>query len=147
MKKHLKNKIKKARPNLKLIAPLSYATIKGFGVFNILLGIALMFHRADNTADSETLIIIHEAFGFMVWGLAFMVLGIIKLHALHSNDWQRIRKILIIAMLFHSIWLFALLIHVLVGQGALSILVMWGFLTYIQALIYIHFIPLKYKGS
>lgn len=131
--------IRNVRPKLKFVSPLSYSIIWGFGIFNIALGLALT--QLPYPTPQPTLVIINEIFGYLFWGVLFTVLGVLKLYFIKRNDWANIRRSLIIALLFKAIWLFAIIIQIFSGQGNIAILVIWIFITYIQASTYIHFVP------
>ena len=131
--------IKQARPKLSLVSPLVSKIIIGFIVMNILLGISLIAKLGYIT---NGLVIAPNEFVFQLWGGVFIVLGITKLFAYLRNNWQMLRYILVIAVFIKIIWMLALIVRYATGEFSNPfLLIIWVFITHVQAMAYIHFMP------
>jgi hypothetical protein len=133
--RQVKQKIKDLRPPLRVVAPMTFYITVGFGVLNLVLGLALI-----NTPESGGLAIVGKYTPMWLYGVLFLVLGIFGLAVVYKNDWKWIRRTLIMGMLYKSIWFFALLASLFHG-GSIAILGLWLFLIHVQAITYIFFIP------
>lgn len=131
--------IKEARPKLSLVSPLVSKIIVGFIVMNILLGIALI---AKLGYVVNGLVIAPNEFAFQLWGGVFIILGVTKLIAYIRNDWKTLRMILVIAVFIKIIWMLALIVRYVSGEFTNPfLLIIWVFITHVQAMAYIHFMP------
>lgn len=129
--------IRKARPKLSVVSPLATRLIGGFGVFNVLLGLVLYQLRVGST-----LILINNIFSFQFWGVIYALIGIAHLVSLKVNSWKGARYSLFAGVAIKSLFLAALVIQTLEhGAANLSILVIWAFLAYVQAMVYVFFSP------
>ncbi|MFA5172581.1 MAG: hypothetical protein WC426_13550 [Sulfuriferula sp.] len=131
----IKQQIKELRPGLRQVAPLTWSIILGFGILNLVLGASLMYYPLG-----KPVAIITPYTPLALYGLIFVVLGVFMLLNLYKNNWKWLRRLLIIGVLIKSVWLFALVLRLFDGGNAI-ILALWLFLTHVQAMTYIHFIP------
>lgn len=131
--------IKEARPRLSLVSPLVSKIILGFIVMNIALGISLLAKLGYIT---NGLVIAPNEFVFQIWGGVFIALGVTKLFAYIRNDWKWLRMILVIAVFIKIIWMLALIVRYVTGEFSNPfLLIIWMFITHVQAFAYIHFMP------
>lgn len=131
--------IKEARPKLSLVSPLVSKIILGFIVMNILLGVSLIAKLGYIT---NGLVIAPNEFVFQLWGGVFVILGITKLVAYIQNNWKVMRYILVIAVFIKIIWMLALIVRYATGEFSNPfLLIIWVFITHVQAMAYIHFMP------
>ena len=135
----IKQQIKELRPSLRSVAPLTWSIILGFGILNLVLGASLIYYPLG-----QPVAIITPVTPLAFYGWLFIVLGVLMLYHLWRNNWKWLRRLLILGVLIKSIWLFALVLRLFDGGSAI-ILTLWLFLTHVQAMTYIHFIPVK-KG-
>lgn len=134
----INRKIKEARPSLRKIAPISAAMTVGFSLFNIVLGTGLLFQKARTIE----FFIVTDFLNYQVWGLIFIVLGIAMGGSLIVNSWRGTRWVLIFAIFLKLWWLLALIVRdVFHGGNNSMFLVLWGFITYVQIMLYVHFLP------
>lgn len=138
--REVKRKIKELRPNLRHIAPLTWTLILGFGVLNLVLGVSLMYFKLGTP-----LAIVSEITPLPLYGVYFFMLGVFMLYHLVRNNWRAMRVLLLMGLLIKTIWLFALVIRLFQGGSAI-ILSLWLFITYVQAMTYIYFIPTQKGG-
>lgn len=131
--------IKQARPALKVVSPLVAKIIVGFAVLNVILGLSLLF-KLGYTKSS--LVIAPTEIAFQIWGGVFILLGLTKAIAYKMNNWRLIKNILIVAVLVKLTWAIALVVQY-VSDGFVNpfLLVIWLFITHVQAMTYIHFMP------
>lgn len=133
--KEIKHQIHELRPSLRLIAPLTWSIMLGFGILNLVLGLSLMYYPLGRPVAVVT-----EFTPLWGYGLVFMVLGVFMLYNLWRNNWKWLKRLTICGLLIKSIWLFALVLRLFDGGNAI-ILALWLFLTYVQAMTYVHFVP------
>lgn len=134
--------IKKIRPSLKTIAPLSAWNIRAFGLLNaFVLGLGLYLIAPDIQS--------FKAVGTLPvrsWSVVFLLHGLILLSLLRANNWQLMKGTLLAGCFLNSVWVLQFismsilkprpLILVLMGTGIM--------LLYLQAGTYINFTP-KYN--
>lgn len=138
--KKITQTIKEARPKLSVISPLVAKIVLGFAVVNILLGWGL----AAKVARLDTSLVISPSqFTFQLWGGAFILLGIAMLVTYALNQWKAMRATFVVGMAFKFAWAIALVVRYLSGGFDNPILlIIWLFFAYIQAVTYLHFMPL-----
>lgn len=132
--------IKEARPRLSRVSPLVAKIVLGYAVVNVLLGVSL----AITTARLSTgLVIAPTQFAFQVWGVLFTILGIALFYTYWKNSWKGMRGLFVVGMCFKFAWTIALVVRLFSGDFSNPIiLIIWLFFTYIQAVAYIHFMPI-----
>lgn len=132
--------IKEARPKLSVISPLVAKIVLGFGVINVLLGIGLATTKAQLASP---LVIAPNTGAFQLWGALFFVLGVLMLWGYWRNNWKFLRHTFVIGILFKFMWAVALLLRYISGEYSNpTLLMVWLFFAYIQAVTYIHFMPI-----
>lgn len=137
----VKGKLKELRPSLRLVAPLTWTIILGFGILNLVLGWSLMHYPLGTP-----LAIVSDYTPLQLYGAMFIALGVAMLLNLWRNNWRWLRRLLLIGLLIKTIWLFALVMRLFNGGSAI-ILVLWMFITHVQAMAYVYFIPIQKGGS
>lgn len=136
----LEKQIQKARPLLKTVTPLAYWIITIYAYFNILLGISL-FLAVDQNKLTASLIIVNDIFSYKFWGIVFMVIGILKLFALHTNNWKLSRQSLLVGVAIKAAWALALVVRSLTSPGTWLVSIIWIALAAIQIVTFIFFMP------
>lgn len=137
-------KIRQARPRLRDVAPLTTAIVVGYAFMNTTLGVLLFLTQAR----TRNLVVVNDVLTYQFWGTCFVILGLAMFIALKMNVWSVIKKTLIVGVFLKSWWLFALIVRLLSGhQENALLLCIWLFLTYIQVVTYIHFIPSSGVGK
>lgn len=143
----ISQKIKQVRPKLRVISPISAAGIAGFAVFNCVLGTALAFEQARTVE----FFIVNEVFSYQVWGGMFVTLGLYMGISLLINSWRNMRWSLLIAIFLKLWWFMALVAREFIqdGNNNLMLIIMWSFITYLQLVLYVNFIPkgIEEKGE
>lgn len=137
----VKHQIKELRPSLRIVAPLTWYIILGFGILNLVLGLSLMKY-----SFGTPLSIVSRYTPLPLYGVFFVVLGIFMLYNLQRNNWKILRRLLLCGLLIKTIWLYALVVRSFQGGNAI-VLSLWLFITYIQAIAYIYFIPTQKGGD
>ena len=136
----LQRQLRHARPSLKLVSPLAHAVVLIFGLFNLFLGISLIF-AIDQDRITSPLIIVNDVFNFRFWGIVFILLGSFKLASLKWNSWTASRRSLLLGVAVKSAWAFALIIRSTTNSGTWLITLMWVALAAIQIATFIYFMP------
>lgn len=136
----IKQQIKELRPSLRQVAPLSWYIVLGFGILNVVLGVSLIKLPVKHIA------IISQYTPSWVYGAMFTILGLLMFWGLIRNNWKLMRRTLAAGLLLKAVWLFALILILLHG-GDPYVLSLWLFLTYIQAVAYVFFVPVHVKGQ
>lgn len=140
MTEKLKREIRKARPSLRLVSPMSFWFIFVMGVFNLILGASLFF-TIDQGRVSAPLIIVKDFLTYQFWGVVFFVLGLVKLGTLKYNSWKWARRSLIFGVSLKSAWMVAFIIRVLTSPGTVFLSLLWITVALTQMLCYIFFLP------
>lgn len=137
---NIEKAIQKARPNLKMVTPLAHAIILVFAFFNILFGLSLFF-AIDQTKISASLIIVNNIFSYKFWGFVFIAIGILKLFALKTNNWDLSRKSLLVGVAIKAAWAVALIVRSFTSPGTFLVSIIWLALASIQIATFIFFMP------
>lgn len=141
-KEELQQAIKEARPKLSTVAPLTAAICWGFVVVNIVLGLGMYFIYTTTVVP----IAVASILSYESWGLIFFGLGIITAGFIFSNNWKATRNAQLAGLLIKSIWAIALIVRCFEEPRTILITAVWLFFAYIQAVTYIHFLPIP-KGN
>lgn len=131
----VKTKLKELRPGLREVAPLTWSLILGFGILNLVLGVSLMTYPLG-----QQVAIVTTYTPLPLHGLYFVILGALMLVNLWRNNWKWLRILLLAGLLIKAVWLFALVVRLFTGGNAIT-LSLWLFITHVQAVAYVHFIP------
>lgn len=140
MRHELKKQIAKARPSLKMVSPVSYWFIMLMGLFNLFIGSAFLFALDPNT-DDPTFRAITQFIPFGVWGILFMILGMLKLYSLFKNNWVMARYTLLAGVVLKSGWAVALTIRTFNHYDNAFLNATWVALAITQIICYIYFLP------
>lgn len=136
----LEKQIQKARPSLKMVTPLVHWIITIYAYFNILFGLSLFF-AIDQTKISASLLIVNDIFSYKFWGVVFIAIGILKLFALKTNNWNLSRKSLLVGVSIKATWAVALVVRSLTSPGTFLVSIIWVALAAIQIVTFIFFMP------
>ena len=136
----LVHELREARPSLRMVTPQSFWFVAAMGVFNILLGLTLMF-GIDKSRLSASLIIVNEFTSYAFWGVLFITLGVLKLYSLYSNNWWLSRKTLIFGVSIKAMWSVALIFRIFISPGTVFITLCWLCIAALQMICYIFFMP------
>lgn len=136
----LEKQIKQARPSLKVVTPLVHWVITIYAYFNIIFGLSLFF-AIDQTKISASLLIVNDIFSYKFWGVIFIAIGIIKLFALKTNNWDLSRKSLLLGVSIKAAWAVALIVRSLTSPGTFLVSIIWVALAAIQVVTFIFFMP------
>lgn len=136
----LEKQIQRARPLLKTVTPLAYWIITIYAYFNILLGISLFF-AVDQSKITASLLIVNDIFSYKVWGIVFVLVGVLKLFALHTNNWKLSRQSLLVGVAIKAAWALALVVRSLTSPGTWLVSIIWIALAAIQIVTFIFFMP------
>lgn len=140
--KQITEAIKEVRPKLSQISPLVAKIVLGFSGVNLLLGAGLF---TTQSKLASPLVIAPNELSFQLWGAAFFVLGLLMAYGYWRNNWHFMRQTFIIGMVFKFCWFAALVIRYFSGEyNNPTLLVVWLFFAYIQAVTFIHFLPTPY---
>lgn len=146
MRHELKKEIQNARPSLKVVSPLTHWVISSLGIFNILFGV-ILFLAMDANRVSAPLLIVNELFTYQMWGIIFIVLGVIKLLSLYTNNWSLAKKSLLLGVAIKSTWAIALAVRSFISPGTFLVNMVWVTLAAIQIGTYIYFMPPAIGGN
>jgi len=136
----IEKQIQKARPLLKTVTPLAHWIITIFAYFNILLGISLFF-AVDQSKITASLIIVNDIFSYRFWGVIFIAIGVLKIFALKTNNWDLSRKSLLVGVSIKAAWALALVVRSLTSPGTWLVTIIWLALASIQIVTFIFFMP------
>lgn len=130
--------VRKARPNLWVVAPLTFWIVCGFILFNF--AIAYTIHLVGGYSG---LVIINKVLTPDFWASVFIFLGLLPAFGIAVNSWSLVKKAMILGLFVKSLFMYALVIETSrFGFAAVgSSLVLWAFIMHIQAGVVIHFLP------
>jgi hypothetical protein len=119
--KTIDKKIQAVRPRLKVVSPLTYLMVLGFAVGNLFLAPAYLL------VPPHVLVVIPNFTAAILWFIAFELLA----------------AALAVGLCFKSIIMFSLLVNMFQqGISGFGTVVLWGMLSYFQAAVLIHPIPI-----
>lgn len=137
MNKKTKELLDKARPSLFKVAPLSATICWIFVIINMFVFYSLFFAYRPTV----TLFLVNNFLNFQVWGLAFLVLGFIGAYTLIKNQWNNVRKTLLVGIIVKMAWEITLILRIFKDKNTILTAVLWGFFAAIQCATYIFFLP------
>lgn len=137
----LQQAIKEARPKLSTIAPLTSAICWGYVFVNITLGLGMFF-----LYNTTVPLAVANIVSYQVWGILFGFLGLMTAYFLLTNNWKATRNAQLIGLMFKAVWAAALIIRCFSAPPTILITAVWVFFAYIQAVTYVHFLPIP-KGE
>lgn len=140
MTSELLKELHKARPKLRTVTPLAHAVLLVYAFFNIFLGVSL-FVTIDQSRITSPLLIVNDVFSYKFWGVLFVVLGLFKLFALKTNNWDLSRKSLLVGVAIKAAWALALVVRSTANAGTWLITLMWLALAAVQIVTFIFFMP------
>lgn len=138
----IKKEIVHARPRLKEIAPLTNYISWGYAITNIALGIGMM-----TLYDTSIPIAVASILSYFWWGTIFMGLGVFKAYALLTNRWMAVKNAHLFGLVLKSVWAIALVIRCFEAPQTIIIAIVWFFFAYIQAGVFIYFLPAIKAGA
>jgi len=141
-KEELQQALKEARPKLSTVAPLTAAICWGFVVVNLILGLGMYFLYSTTISP----IAVASVVSYQVWGIVLGGLGVVTAYFLLSNNWNATRQSQLAGLLLKSIWAIALVVRSFEEPRTILITAVWLFFAYVQAVTYIHFLPIP-KGE
>lgn len=133
----LTTQLRRARPRLRVVAPLTWSICWGYVVVNLLIGVGLYL----TYRPSSQILIINNVFTYQVWGIIFIALSLAKAYGLVTNRWSLVKNMLISGLLVKAFWLAALIQRSIVDPRTMLITAIWLFFAYIQAVTYVYFTP------
>lgn len=140
MSNTLEKKLQHARPQLKVVTPLAHWIIVVYAIFNILLGISFIL-ALDQQKIVAPLLIVNEFFNYRFWGIVFIFVGLLKLFALKTNNWNLSRQSLLVGVSIKAAWALALIFRSLTSPGTWLVTIIWLALAAIQIVTFIFFMP------
>lgn len=139
---NINKKLKNARPRLFTIAPLTTSVCWGFSIVNIVIGLAMIIIYKGTIAP----IPIADVLSYRLWGAVFLSMGLFGAISLIRNNWRITRWVQLLGILVKSIWLIALIVRCFYYPQTVLITAVWFFFAYIQAMVYIFFIPSHFRA-
>ena len=146
MTRELQKQLHKARPSLRSVSPLAFWIVVIYSVFNFALGISLLF-AIDQSKITAPLLIVNDFFTYRFWGVVFILVGVLKLFALKTNNWSLSRKSLLVGVGIKAAWAFALIFRSLTSPGTWLVTIIWFALVAIQITTFIFFMPRSVAGE
>lgn len=137
----LKHQIEQARPSLRLVSPVSYWFILLMGVFNLLLGTSFILALDANILSDAAFSTIANLMPVPVWGIMFIVLGVVKISAIKDNNWELARHTLLAGVLLKSGWAVALTFRTFYQPDNIFLNLVWLTIAITQIICYIYFLP------
>lgn len=126
------------RPKLRHVSPMTFWFSTGFAIFNILIGVGLL--------KANILITLKVAgiLSLKVWGLIFLILGILMVYSLAINSWSMIKSLNSLGIGLKLAWWIELLSQLISGTSKTPfLLIIWSLLLFFQLVVFIYFTPEK----
>lgn len=131
-------KLKEILPSLRKIAPQTFWFSAGFGVFNVLIGLALIL------SIILLQLVVISVIPLKVWGVVFLIHGILMLYSLIINNWNLTKYLNIVGIGIKTAWWLELLSITIFGRPPFLLLV-WSLLLFLQFIVCVYFTPrIKY---
>jgi hypothetical protein len=130
------SQLRKARPNLRSIAPLTNAVCWGYAVINTLLGLGMFF-----LYQTTVPLAVANIFSYQVWGMIFLLMGLSTAFGLLTNRHMLVKQTQLVGLIIKALWGIALILRCIVAPQTILITLVWVFFAYIQAATYIYFLP------
>lgn len=109
--------------------------MRGFVVFNIVLGVGLI----SNIARTAQFFIINDIFTYQFWGLLFLANGLIQLYTLVRHNDKLIRISLLSGMILQTFWMVALAVRQFESfDSNIFLLIFFGIILYIKFGVYLY---------
>lgn len=131
--------LKDIRPKLRLAAPQTFWFSVGFGVFNVLVGAALLQVKILTALNVVGVI------PLQVWGFIFLLHGIGLLASVFANDWKLTWYFNVMGIAMKTAWWLELLAITLTGRSPF-LLYVWSLILYFQAINVKYFAPENKRG-
>jgi len=137
---HFKAELKRARPHLHTVAPLTFWVLVCFVIFNIWIGIALWILPSPSLPFIENSVIGNHAYAYAFWFVAFLLAW-----AIASKNWELGRRSMMGGLFLKSVIFYDLLAVALQNswRSVFPTIGLWGFAYAIQLGACIHFAPPK----
>lgn len=130
-------KLRGARPNLNVVAPLTAYICWGYVMVNALLGIGMILLYKTTVAP----IAVASILNYPEWGITFLLLAAVTAYGLIKNSWKLVRNAQLFGLFLKAIWSVALIIRCIAFPQTILVTSVWLFLAYVQIGVYVHFIP------
>lgn len=132
----IQQKIALARPPLSKASPLTSSICWGYVVVNIILGIGMILFYSTPVP-----IAVVNILPYWAWGILFLSASVITGYGLIRNDWEITRGSQLYGLALKGTWSVALIARCFIDPRSILITAVWLFLTYVQAVVYIYFLP------
>lgn len=126
--------IRQIKPSLRQIAPYTFWSSIGFGLFNLVVGILLIDSQIFKSLQLLSFI------PMWFWASVFMAHGAAMLLTLITNDWHITRKLHIVGVAIKSGWWLEILAATVAGFSPF-LLCVWSLLIFLQVIISMYFTP------
>lgn len=128
--------LSKIRPKLRHVSPTTFWFSAGFGVFNVLVGLGLF------NAKILTVLKVAGVIPLKVWGVIFVVHGLLMIYSLAINNWTLSRSLNSVGIGIKTMWWLELLNEFIYGTTRSPfLLIIWSLLLFFQIIVFIYFTP------
>ena len=118
-----------------ILYPLISYIMRGFVVFNLILGAGLF----SNVARTREFFIINEVFTYQFWGVLFFLSGLLQLYTLIKHNNRLIRISLMVGVILQTFWMIALVVRQIESfDSNLFLLIFFGIILYIKFGVYLY---------
>lgn len=118
-----------------ILYPLISYIMRGFVVFNLILGAGLF----SNVARTREFFIINEVFTYQFWGVLFFLSGLLQLYALIKHNNRLIRISLMMGVILQTFWMIALVVRQVESfDSNIFLLIFFGIILYIKFGVYLY---------
>ncbi len=131
----ISKKIREARPNLSVVSPLVWSICWGYVVVNVFIAHSLWVGTTSFILDRR------------IWAVVFLLLGAGLARSLVRNDWKAIKRFLTAGLFIKSTWTIYLVLITIQYPSTSGILGLWLFMSFVQAMTIIHFVPNGANGG
>lgn len=130
----LEQTIRQIKPSLRQIAPYTFWSSIGFGMFNLTVGLLLIDSQIFKSLQLLSFI------PMWLWACLFIAHGVTMLATLATNDWHITRKLHIIGVAIKASWWLEILAATINGFSPF-LLCVWSLLIFLQVIISMYFTP------
>ena len=118
-----------------ILYPLISYIMRGFVVFNLILGAGLF----SNVARTTEFFIINDVLTYQFWGILFFLNGLVQLYTLVRHNDRLIRISLMSGMILQTFWMIALAVRQIESfDSNIFLLIFFRIILYVKFGVYLY---------
>lgn len=135
----LRRDLRRARPSLRVLAPLNYWVLSAIAYFNLIFG--TVFYLNTEERINTPLEAVNSVLTYDFWGIVMVLLGAVSLFSLYTNRWELIRKTIVAGVVIKTAWSIAILMRSVAFPDTILAGLSWALVALIHIGCYVFFAP------